>query len=222
MSNATTNGQGTRPTRKTLSHQIDRLDQVLDGLADALQGSVAQAVSQAVGTAVREAVEAALKEALANPELLRAALAQQQTNLPRPELEQPPVTVAVPMTGWDCLCAWCGEAAGQLKDALGGAWAWGVRAGQECWGWLTSRWQDLAGCLTGLLLALLMLAVWLWQFRRSGALALSVGLLAAAASYLAGPLVASLLCGLCGAALTLAGLVLAPLFRLLACSRACA
>src|SRR5262245_33945961 len=61
--------------QKTLSHQLDRLDAILDGLAEALNESVAAAVRDAVAAAVREAVEVALKEVLSRPELLRAALA---------------------------------------------------------------------------------------------------------------------------------------------------
>src|SRR5262245_31233849 len=61
--------------QKSLSHQLDRLDAILDGLAEALNESVAAAVRDAVTAAVREAVEVALKEVLSRPELLRAALA---------------------------------------------------------------------------------------------------------------------------------------------------
>src|SRR5262245_60813797 len=61
--------------QKSLGHQLDRLDTILDGLAEALNESVAEAVRDAVAAAVREAVEVALKEVLSRPELLRAALA---------------------------------------------------------------------------------------------------------------------------------------------------
>src|SRR5262245_11317615 len=61
--------------RKTLAHQLDRLDEILDGLGEALNESVAAAVRDAVTAAVREAVEVALTEVLRRPELLRAALA---------------------------------------------------------------------------------------------------------------------------------------------------
>ena len=56
--------------RKTLASQLDRLDQILDGLAEALDESVAAAVQEAVGVAVKEAVQAVLAEVLTNPEVL--------------------------------------------------------------------------------------------------------------------------------------------------------
>src|SRR5262245_9810386 len=61
----TTNGRA----RKSLAEQIDRLDQILDGLADSLNEAVAAAVQQAVGEAVAAAVQAAVVEVLTNPEL---------------------------------------------------------------------------------------------------------------------------------------------------------
>jgi hypothetical protein len=50
--------------KKSLAHQLDRLDTILDGLAEALHGAVADAVKQAVGQAAKEAVQVALAEAM--------------------------------------------------------------------------------------------------------------------------------------------------------------
>ena len=61
-----TNGR----SRKSLADQIDRLDQILDGLADGLNEAVASAVKQAVAVAVQEAVRGILAEVLTNPDLL--------------------------------------------------------------------------------------------------------------------------------------------------------
>ena len=58
-----------------------------------------------------------------------------------------------------------------------------------------------------------------WYFRRSCTLALGVGLLTGVSGYLLGPLVASLLCALSGAALTLSAMILLPLWRLLLVSQ---
>jgi hypothetical protein len=55
----------------------------------------------------------------------------------------------------------------------------------------------------------------LWRFRRSCTIALTVGVLSGVGTYLAGPLIASVASGICGAALTLAGMILLPLGRLL-------
>src|SRR4051812_33965976 len=70
MSTLSTNGR----VRKSLAEQIDRLDQILDGLAGALNEGVAAAVKEAVG----EAVRAAVAEILANPDL------RQQLGAPAP------------------------------------------------------------------------------------------------------------------------------------------
>src|SRR5215468_3763081 len=53
-----------RAQRKSLAGEIDRLDDILDGLDAALAGSVEAAVRDVVGQAVRQAVDAALREAL--------------------------------------------------------------------------------------------------------------------------------------------------------------
>src|SRR5271157_422231 len=65
-SSVSTNGR----SRKSLADQIDRLDQILDGLADGLNEAVADAVKQAVAVAVQEAVRGILTEVLTNPDLL--------------------------------------------------------------------------------------------------------------------------------------------------------
>jgi hypothetical protein len=61
-----TNGR----SRKSLADQLDRLDQILDGLADGLNEAVASAVQQAVAVAVQEAVRGILVEVLTSPDLL--------------------------------------------------------------------------------------------------------------------------------------------------------
>jgi hypothetical protein len=58
--------------RKKLSDQLDRLDNILDGLADAIPAVVADAVRQAIQQTVTQATKAAIAELLANPDLLRA------------------------------------------------------------------------------------------------------------------------------------------------------
>jgi hypothetical protein len=56
--------------RKSLSHEIDRLDRVLDGLSEGLNEAVADAVKAAVETAIRETVQTVLTEVLSNAEVL--------------------------------------------------------------------------------------------------------------------------------------------------------
>jgi hypothetical protein len=65
--------------RKTLSSQLDRLDDILDGLDSALAGAVQEAVSMAV----KQAVQAVLAEVLTNRELQdQLQKAAQHTPLP--------------------------------------------------------------------------------------------------------------------------------------------
>jgi len=63
MSVAMHNGLNGR-FKKSLAHQLDRLDVILDGLAEALNGAVSDAVRQVVGQATREAVQMAMAETL--------------------------------------------------------------------------------------------------------------------------------------------------------------
>jgi hypothetical protein len=72
----TTNSDGR--SRKSLAEQIDRLENLLDGLSEALQG----AVRDAVGVAVRETLQAVLAEVLTNPSLL--AVLREPTEPPAP------------------------------------------------------------------------------------------------------------------------------------------
>jgi hypothetical protein len=53
--------------RKSLANEIDRLNQILDGLADGLNEAVATAVQTAVVVAVQQAIKGALKEILNSP-----------------------------------------------------------------------------------------------------------------------------------------------------------
>src|SRR5436309_3210824 len=79
--------------RKSLEHQLDRFDSILDGLANALNESVADAVKDAVGQAVREAVQAVVAELVANPQVAKAlAAAHGLTAPPAP----PPASPAAP------------------------------------------------------------------------------------------------------------------------------
>lgn len=66
MTMLNTNGKA----RKSLASQLDRLDEMLDGLSEALNESVAMAVKDAVTLAVREAVQAVMTEVLSNPAIV--------------------------------------------------------------------------------------------------------------------------------------------------------
>jgi len=208
--------------RKTLSTQLDRLDGVLDGLAEALNQSVATAVKEAVGLAAREAVSAAVQEVLSNPDLLRTAAAQHVPSEPEPQESQPkPATPPKPTVlgrlGNGVAWVWqkANEKAHQVGSYLSMAGQWSLAKLGQGYTRVADLGRSLMVRVVGAALSTGAMLCQVWGFRRSGALALSVGLLSGIGSYVAGPAVAALLCGLAGAALTLAGLVLVPLGRLL-------
>src|SRR5262245_55736000 len=83
----TTNANGRQ--RKSLASQLDRLDEMLDGLGGALNDAVAQAVKGAVALAVQEAVCAALTEVLSNPAVLAKLQAAQPAPMAQPAVAAP-------------------------------------------------------------------------------------------------------------------------------------
>ena len=215
-----TNVNHARLPRKTLSSQIDRLDGILDGLAEALDGAVADAVREAVGQAVREAVSATVREVLASPALLRAALAshgQQEAAPEAPAPEPPAQRRTLKDALLNCLkrlLGGAGEGTSRTGDALRGAWSSCLARLRAACVLLQARCSHLAAGVAGALAVMGRLCCRLWRFRRGCLLALGAGLVAGAAAYHAGPLLAGLLSGLTSAALSVAGMVLWPLWRL--------
>jgi hypothetical protein len=203
---STTSGNGAQ--RKQLSSQIDRLDAILDGLADALNESVADAVREVVGQVVREAVSSTVREVLATPELLRAALARHAPAVPTPEPTAKRRTLKDLLEGARAACNRARQAAVRAGTKLGRALAWGLHRLRQGGAAAAARCAGGLGCLGGV-------GRQLWRFRRSCTVALAVGVLSGVGSYLAGPLIASVASGLGGAALTLAGMILMPLWRLM-------
>ena len=220
MTTATMSKNGRLP-RKSLADQINRLDEILDGLGQALNESVGAAVRQVV----RETVEVSVREVLCNPELLRTALAQEGTLESGPQEvapppQQPPNQIRPSV--WSRLYATLGlvwnkasEKARQVGTYLSMAWKWGFKKLAQGCNRVTELGRSLKVRVVSAALSTGAMLNQVWRFRSSGGLALGVGLLSSIGSYLAGPAVASLFCGLAGATLTLAGLVLIPLGRLL-------
>src|SRR5262245_3110619 len=169
--------------RRTLAHQLDRLDAILDGLAEALQGAVADTVKEAVGAAVREAVQAVLHEVLTNPELAARLVGPRTTAAP-----PAPAGAGRP------------SLAGRLRAALGRV----AVAGKKVWAAAARPVQRL-GSLARLALAagpaLAGLARAAWARRRRAVWLLGVGGLVGAGCYLAGPLASSAVSALAGSAL---------------------
>jgi hypothetical protein len=168
--------------RKSLAHQLDRLDSILDGLAEALNGAVADAVKEAVGAAVREAVQAVLHEVLTNPELA-ARLSDSQA------AAAPPVAQAPTAPPGGRLRALLARTARAGKTVLVTA----AEAGRRLW--------SLARLAAGAGPALAGLARAAWAKRRRAAWLAGVGGLVGLGCYLAGPLASSAVSALAGSAL---------------------
>jgi hypothetical protein len=112
MNATTTNGT----QRRTLAQQIDRLDDILDGLDEALAGAVADAVRQATGTAVKEAVRLALVEVLTNADVLALISAAAHTHAPALLPPRPPTPL--PLTaGRRCASVWESWAGGPARGS---------------------------------------------------------------------------------------------------------
>jgi hypothetical protein len=214
MTNPLTKDNGDLP-RKTLSTQLDRLDDILDGLADSLNGAVAQAVKDAVGLAVQEAVQGVLTEVLTNPELLARLR-------PEPVPQPVPPTPVAPGPGWlSCLA---GAAKGACKKACN-------RTQQAC-----SKVAQVARCLCrairagaapvsgratrlarGLGALLGGAAGVAWRARQPLLLALGVGAALGLGCYLAGPVVSSAVSGFAGFVASLVASAVNSLRRALRC-----
>jgi hypothetical protein len=213
----TTNLNHARVPRKSLGEQIDRLDGILDGLAEALNGAVADAVRDAVGLAVRQAVESTVRELLGQPQLLRAALALHQPPEPPAAPEEPAQRRTLKGALLECLkrlLRQAGEHAAGARARLRGTWSSclaRIKAACTC---VQGRCRRLCEATAGAFGLMCRLARLLWECRRGCLLAVAAGAIAGAGGYHAGPLLAGLLSGLSGAALSAAGMVLWPLRRL--------
>lgn len=59
-----------KPSRKTLTRQLDRIDKMLDGLDQGLKETIADAMKESVAPTVAEAVRITLLELVTNPNVL--------------------------------------------------------------------------------------------------------------------------------------------------------
>jgi len=214
MTNPITKDNGRLP-RKTLSTQLDRLDDILDGLADSLNGAVAQAVKDAVGLAVQEAVQGVLTEVLTNPELLEKLR-------PEPVPQVVPPTPAAQGPGW--LSRLAKVAKGVCKKAC-------TLAHQAC-----AKVAQVARCLCRAIRAgaaqvsgrakRLARGLWAflggaagaaWRARQPLLIALGVGSVLGLGCYLAGPVVSSAVSGFAGFVASLVASAVNSLRRALLC-----
>ena len=209
MTSATLSSNGRLP-RKSLADQIDKLDSILDGLSEAIPEVIADSVRSATTQVVREAVSAAVKEVLSNPDLLRAALAGHAPTAPQPMPNRNPLRELL-RRATDGLRDAAKLVAIRASEKLSGAWTRSLDALRNGCARLR-RVADLARNLPGTLKAV---GAGLWRFRRCGSIAVIVGAACAVGVYHAGPTIASVVSGFAGAALTAAGMVLLPLWRLI-------
>lgn len=172
---------------------------------------------QKVGAVVREAVQCAVREVLGSPELLRAALthheAVQVESAPAKPQRKPVHEVVVESCGR--LCETVGVKLAAIWQVISAAWTCcamllvsvGDQLGRGI-GASATRWRTACNRMT-------LWAGRVWRFRRTCALAVSVGLACGTVAYLSGPLVSAALCVVGGAGLTVSALILVPLGRLL-------
>jgi hypothetical protein len=193
--------------RKQLSSQLDRLDQILDGLSDALTESVADAVKEVIGQVVSEAVSLAVKEVLSSPELLRAALHKYEPVQAVPTPKRKTLKDLLRSAG-GYVSSKMQQAAGNVKSKLITGWTWCCEKVQKAC-------NATVGACVGLPGTVVKVACGMWTFRKSCVTALVVGVLAGVSSFYAGPLISSIASGISGAALTVSGMILVPLWRLM-------
>jgi hypothetical protein len=198
--------------RKVLSTQLDRFDVILDGLADALNESVASAVRDVVGQVVKDAVETTIREVLGNEDLLRASLAM---HTPPVQPAPSPVRSSIIGCALALLVQKSAALAGKVKQTIGSAWSRSLekigdlaalaRYGRQ---WIASSfWAAGNVILSGV--------SWSWRFRKTSAIALTIGMLSGIMCFYSGPVISSVACGLSSATTTLTGMVLLPLWRLI-------
>jgi hypothetical protein len=211
--NTNTVGVNGKAPKKNLADQLDRLDRVIDDLSVGLNETVAHIVQQAVTVAVKQAIEGVVQALLNNPELLRTLAAQvvppaatptTPAPTPAPEAKGPSLLKRVATwTGNKVRSVWKGiKEVAQRKGRK-------VKAGLCSIGLAVKQRSIRAWQFTR------RLAQWTWEGKRTVGLALCVGAVVGTASFYAGPIPASVVCGLSVVGLTLAARVLLPLWRLM-------
>jgi hypothetical protein len=192
-----TNG---RLQRNSLSHEIDRLNLILDGLADGLQEAIAMAVKEAV----EKAVEATVKEVLSNAEL--------QKRLPALQKPKPSRIVS------------------NLVNVAKKRWNWIANLTKRVWvktteatSIISKKSVRVVGRVVRfvslfarhLWINVLVIALLAVQFHKPLLIALGVGTLIGMGCYFAGPVVASTFSGVAGFAGSLVASAVARLWWML-------
>jgi hypothetical protein len=114
--------------RKQLSHEIDRLNGILDGLEVAIPDVIAEAVRTSMKHATQEAVQAAITKLMSNPDLLRL-LQGQASPPPMPTPSMPPSPTSTSILSRVSRSIWSGACSatrqvGRVMSSVGNtAWA---------------------------------------------------------------------------------------------------
>jgi hypothetical protein len=186
--------------RRTLASQIDRLDEILDGLAQHLDAAVAGAVREAVTVALKEGVPVAVLEVLANKEL------QQRAGVPHaPATQPPPMAVRLTNTARQCW-GWLVGAARDTWDSITAAVqvvkVGAMQAANHIFATGREKAQQVRDQVTaGVRVGWMRLVVFVTLARQLGRrlpVAVGVGVAVGLVAYLAGPLVVPVACGLTG------------------------
>lgn len=210
MKTVTTHSNG-QTNRKTLSSQIDRLDEILDGLAEGLQGAVAGAIQEVMTQVVRQAVQETVAQTLQQVPLAQATVPAADPGT------QPlkPTFLQKLKAAWNWIKQTIRQKTVQAAQSACRLCAWGLHKLQK----------QLARPRTWLLrllqvcrqvgIALAQLAQSGWRHRRGVGVSLGAGVLLGLGSYLSGPVITSILTGLSGATLAAGSMISLAVLRLL-------
>jgi hypothetical protein len=190
-------------TRKTLAHQLDRLDSILDGFADALNESVADAIKGSVADSVREAVSVAVREVLAHQ---HAAATE-----PPPAPEPAPTSAAAKPALWARLKTTVWSVVDSVRQGVitgAGVVAQTTRRVITTATSRTARWAVTAGLLVKVAIGVVR------GHQTAGWWGVGAGVSAALACGLGHPLVAALVGVVAVGLLTAALTIIPPVWRL--------
>jgi hypothetical protein len=167
--------------RRTLAHEIDRLDAILTGLSDNLSEAVGDAVRAGVRQDLRHAAREAIRDVLTERNLTPAA----SENAAHQQAVPPPLPV--PNGGWLVKRAFVVE--GWIAQAGSGV--------RRCQGWMWDRCADLGRACLGLwnrarpsLGLVVVIGTLLWLLRWHLLLGIGGALLLGVTALLSGPAVA--------------------------------
>ncbi len=172
------NGRPQPHQRKQLSDQLDRFDQILDGLADALNGAMADAARDGTRLAVKDAI----LEILTNPDL-KAAIQGTAT------ATKIPVSPASPSSAWD-----------RFKAIIRRTRAMIVSAVRRTWNFVTNKIRATTSVAAGAS----RMTIAAWKMKRAVLVAAGVGVGLGVGAYYSTPHAGVLLSAAAGAIVAVA------------------